>query len=97
MEDMDENCSRELTGKHFDIIYESLVRVIALYFMLSVIFFLLSGDKNPDLKTKFDRETLSYSHDRLQELDPVAANRIHPNDHRKVRHISYYLVILLMI
>lgn len=55
MEDMDENCSRELTG-----------------------------DKNPDLKTKFDRETLSYSHDRLQELDPVAANRIHPNDHRKI-------------
>lgn len=25
------------------------------------------------------------SYERLKEIDPVAANRIHPNDHRKVR------------
>lgn len=36
-----------------------------------------------------ERETLEqdscdYNYDRLRNLDPVAANRIHPNDHRKV-------------
>ncbi|KAL8094259.1 tRNA dimethylallyltransferase 2 [Apium graveolens] len=62
MEDMDENCSRELPG-----------------------------DKLPDLDTEFQREFSSYSHDRLQELDPVAANRIHPNDHRKInQYLSLY-------
>ncbi|KAJ3708673.1 hypothetical protein LUZ61_012378 [Rhynchospora tenuis] len=30
-------------------------------------------------------------YDRLKEIDPVAANRIHPNDHRKVRrYLSLY-------
>ncbi|KZV39629.1 tRNA dimethylallyltransferase 2 [Dorcoceras hygrometricum] len=29
--------------------------------------------------------TCHYTHSRLTNLDPVAANRIHPNDHRKIR------------
>ncbi|ONK79921.1 uncharacterized protein A4U43_C01F11840, partial [Asparagus officinalis] len=28
---------------------------------------------------------LAASYERLKEIDPVAANRIHPNDHRKLR------------
>ncbi|KNA09161.1 hypothetical protein SOVF_156060 [Spinacia oleracea] len=37
-----------------------------------------------------ERETLEedscdYNYDRLRNLDPVAANRIHPNDHRKIK------------
>ncbi|ONK63976.1 tRNA dimethylallyltransferase 2 [Asparagus officinalis] len=27
---------------------------------------------------------LAASYERLKEIDPVAANRIHPNDHRKI-------------
>ncbi|KAK6936170.1 hypothetical protein RJ641_033200 [Dillenia turbinata] len=51
-------------------------------------------------------ENFSDVYDRLKELDPVAANRIHPNDHRKAKqYLSLYartsvlpskLVIMLM-
>ncbi|XP_021716425.1 tRNA dimethylallyltransferase 2-like [Chenopodium quinoa] len=33
----------------------------------------------------FEQGSCDYSYDRLRDLDPVAANRIHPNDHRKIR------------
>ncbi|XP_071690409.1 tRNA dimethylallyltransferase 2 [Rutidosis leptorrhynchoides] len=33
-----------------------------------------------------DQENFSYSYDNLKHLDPVAANRIHPNDHRKINN-----------
>lgn len=42
-------------------------------------------------KIKADRGNNSNlgtaAYDRLKEIDPVAANRIHPNDHRKVRYL----------
>ncbi|KAL1825619.1 hypothetical protein ACET3Z_012397 [Daucus carota] len=55
----------------------------------------LSGDKQNDLELEFQRDTLSHTlshrYDRLQELDPAAANRIHPNDHRKInQYLSLY-------
>lgn len=31
------------------------------------------------------RDGLKYDHNHLKEIDPVSANRIHPNNHRKVR------------
>lgn len=52
-------------------------------------FFVLLGDKLHDLEIKFYGEVFNYSHDRLQEVDPVGANRIYPNDHRKMMHLSY--------
>ncbi|GMP88594.1 hypothetical protein CsSME_00040519 [Camellia sinensis var. sinensis] len=37
------------------------------------------------------RENFCYSYDSLKDLDPVAANRIHPNDHRKInQYLSLY-------
>lgn len=33
----------------------------------------------------FEQGNCDYSYDRLKDLDPVAADRIHPNDHRKIR------------
>lgn len=93
MENMDESVSRELSGNFFDFSLLSLMTLwyvsCLFYFMLTVIL-LLSGDKQNDLELEFQRDTLSHTlshrYDRLQELDPAAANRIHPNDHRKVRH-----------
>ncbi|GMI97242.1 tRNAisopentenyltransferase 2 [Hibiscus trionum] len=36
-------------------------------------------------------DSCNYSYDLLKELDPVAANRIHPNNHRKInRYLSLY-------
>ncbi|KAF8403234.1 hypothetical protein HHK36_011335 [Tetracentron sinense] len=43
----------------------------------------LPGDKQPDFKFDLGGDGFNVSYDRLKELDPVAANRIHPNDHRK--------------
>ncbi|KMT05533.1 hypothetical protein BVRB_7g176560 [Beta vulgaris subsp. vulgaris] len=33
----------------------------------------------------FEQGTCDHSYERLRDLDPVAANRLHPNDHRKIR------------
>ena len=46
--------------------------------------FLFAGDKQADSELELGRENFNYSYDCLKDLDPVAANRIHPNDHRKV-------------
>ncbi|XP_076930977.1 tRNA dimethylallyltransferase 2-like [Bidens hawaiensis] len=46
------------------------------------------GDKEPHMQLMLDQENFSYSYESLKAIDPVAANRIHPNDHRK---ISQYL------
>ncbi|KAL4285384.1 hypothetical protein GQ457_16G008510 [Hibiscus cannabinus] len=36
-------------------------------------------------------DSCNYSYDLLKELDPVAANRIHPNNHRKInQYLSLY-------
>lgn len=46
--------------------------------------FLWTGDKEPHTQLMLDQENFSYSYESLKAIDPVAANRIHPNDHRKV-------------
>ncbi|KAK1426243.1 hypothetical protein QVD17_14912 [Tagetes erecta] len=47
-----------------------------------------NGDKESHIQLVSEQENLSYSYENLKAIDPVAANRIHPNDHRK---ISKYL------
>lgn len=42
------------------------------------------GNKQPDCEFEPVKVYTSYSYDTLKHLDPVAANRIHPNDHRKI-------------
>ncbi|CAA2957156.1 tRNA dimethylallyltransferase 2 isoform X2 [Olea europaea subsp. europaea] len=48
------------------------------------------GDKKPDfeLEPKPMDENGDYTYSHLKDLDLVAANRIHPNDHRKKRTLS---------
>ncbi|KAJ9558921.1 hypothetical protein OSB04_013535 [Centaurea solstitialis] len=46
------------------------------------------GDKQQNIELMPEVGNFSYSHDSLKNIDPIAANRIHPNDHRK---ISQYL------
>nr|VDD13585.1 unnamed protein product [Brassica oleracea] len=45
-------------------------------------FFLL--DEGLDVESISGRDDLSHGYDLLKELDPVAANRVHPNNHRKI-------------
>ncbi|XP_042520402.1 tRNA dimethylallyltransferase 2 [Macadamia integrifolia] len=45
----------------------------------------ISGEKPLDHEVDLAGDNLS-NFDRLKELDPDSANRIHPNDHRKVNH-----------
>ncbi|KAF4369995.1 hypothetical protein G4B88_016156 [Cannabis sativa] len=46
------------------------------------------GDGDIQSLSKLDCEGITDSYDHLKSIDPVAANRIHPNNHRK---ISQYL------
>ncbi|KAK9266399.1 hypothetical protein L1049_025256 [Liquidambar formosana] len=49
------------------------------------------SDPPGDDEVEFGRESFNFSYDCLKDLDPVAANRIHPNDHRKVnQYLSLY-------
>ncbi|KAL1203527.1 tRNA dimethylallyltransferase 2 [Cardamine amara subsp. amara] len=41
-------------------------------------------DQGLDVESVSGRDDLSHGYDLLKELDPVAANRIHPNNHRKI-------------
>ncbi|KAL1557658.1 tRNA dimethylallyltransferase [Salvia divinorum] len=45
------------------------------------------GDNNerPDIELESPDEDCLYTYSRLKDLDPVAANRIHPNDQRKIK------------
>ncbi|KAG2308417.1 hypothetical protein Bca4012_082487 [Brassica carinata] len=43
-----------------------------------------------DVESISGRDDLSHGYDLLKELDPVAANRVHPNNHRK---INQYLTL----
>lgn len=45
---------------------------------------LIVVDESLDVETVSGRDDMSHGYDLLKELDPVAANRIHPNNHRKV-------------
>ncbi|XP_034910050.1 tRNA dimethylallyltransferase 2 [Populus alba] len=50
-----------------------------------------SGDEQADHAADSGRESFNYSYDHLKELDPVAANRLHPNNHRKInQYLNLY-------
>ncbi|KAL4560805.1 hypothetical protein LXL04_032959 [Taraxacum kok-saghyz] len=42
------------------------------------------GDKQQANELMQEEENFNYSYDNLKDIDPIAANRIHPNDHRKI-------------
>uniref|UniRef100_A0A2P2K5U6 Uncharacterized protein n=1 Tax=Rhizophora mucronata TaxID=61149 RepID=A0A2P2K5U6_RHIMU len=46
--------------------------------------YLFIGGKHTDHASD-GQETFSCSYDLLKEIDPTAAKRVHPNNHRKVR------------
>ncbi|OVA03620.1 tRNA isopentenyltransferase [Macleaya cordata] len=49
------------------------------------------GEKQSDYKCESGSDGSTTSYNRLKELDPDAANRIHPNDYRKVnQYLSLY-------
>ncbi|KAL2536153.1 tRNA dimethylallyltransferase 2 [Forsythia ovata] len=50
--------------------------------------FNLPGEKKPDFEIELEPigENGDHTYSHLKDLDPVAANRIHPNDHRKINH-----------
>ncbi|XP_059659353.1 tRNA dimethylallyltransferase 2 isoform X2 [Cornus florida] len=49
------------------------------------------GDKIPDSVLELGPTSFSYNYDCLKDLDPIAANRIHPNDQRKInKYLSLY-------
>ncbi|XP_022755943.1 tRNA dimethylallyltransferase 2 isoform X2 [Durio zibethinus] len=51
----------------------------------------LPGNQQTDHKADFQGDSCNYSYDLLKELDPVAANRIHPNNQRKIKqYLSLY-------
>jgi len=49
-------------------------------------------DQDMVVESVFGRDDLSHGYELLKELDPVAANRIHPNNHRKVRFMICYFL-----
>ncbi|KAE8705810.1 tRNA dimethylallyltransferase 2 [Hibiscus syriacus] len=49
------------------------------------------GNEQTDHMLDVLGDSCNYSYDLLKELDPVAANRIHPNNHRKInQYLSLY-------
>ncbi|PIN25400.1 tRNA delta(2)-isopentenylpyrophosphate transferase [Handroanthus impetiginosus] len=51
----------------------------------------ITGD-NEKPEFELESENCQYTYSHLTELDPVAANRIHPNDQRKIKqYLSLYL------
>ena len=56
-------------------VYEQIMRIVLL-------------EEGLDVESISGRDDLSHGYDLLKELDPVAANRVHPNNHRKVRFTS---------
>lgn len=49
---------------------------------------IFAGGDNLSYELNSKKDSSSSGYDRLKDLDPVAANRIHPNDHRKVRDVE---------
>ncbi|XVF05225.1 hypothetical protein REPUB_Repub05bG0153600 [Reevesia pubescens] len=50
-----------------------------------------SRNEQTDHRPDFHGDSCNYSYDLLKELDPIAANRIHPNNHRKInQYLSLY-------
>lgn len=50
-------------------------------------------NEDMDVESVFGRDDLSRGYDLLKELDPVAANRIHPNNQRKVRFLIRHFLL----
>ncbi|XP_058220279.1 tRNA dimethylallyltransferase 2 isoform X2 [Rhododendron vialii] len=51
----------------------------------------LHGDEPPESELEHGCKNFNYSYDCLKDLDPDAASRIHPNDHRKInQYLSLY-------
>ncbi|CAL0304029.1 unnamed protein product [Lupinus luteus] len=51
----------------------------------------LPGTTQCDISFIAENDSLNDSYDLLKDIDPVAANRIHPNNHRKInQYISLY-------
>lgn len=49
------------------------------------------GDEELGIELNEGRDGLKYDHNHLKEIDPVSANRIHPNNHRKInQYLSLY-------
>ncbi|XP_022142687.1 tRNA dimethylallyltransferase 2 isoform X2 [Momordica charantia] len=49
------------------------------------------GDEVLGIELDEGRYRLKYDHNHLNEIDPVSANRIHPNNHRKIKqYLSLY-------
>nr|GEY19127.1 tRNA dimethylallyltransferase 2 isoform X1 [Tanacetum cinerariifolium] len=49
------------------------------------------GDEQPDTQILPEQENFCYTYESLKVIDPVAANRIHPNDHRKItQYLNLY-------
>ncbi|KAG2674491.1 hypothetical protein I3760_13G138800 [Carya illinoinensis] len=50
-----------------------------------------SGEDQLDHDLDFGRDSSKYGYDHLKDIDPVSANRIHPNNHRKIsQYLSLY-------
>ncbi|XP_009598002.1 tRNA dimethylallyltransferase 2 isoform X1 [Nicotiana tabacum] len=48
-------------------------------------------DEQPDLEVEFTDEEYDCAYNRLKDIDPVAANRIHPNNDRKInQYLNLY-------
>lgn len=78
-EDMDESCFGSLSG------IKRLFYFTCIYTLNTVLYRLFfTGDEPVGPDSDLARDSSSCSYDLLKDLDPVAANRIHPNNYRKV-------------
>lgn len=48
-------------------------------------FFFIGDNEKLEIEHETSNENMVYTYSHLQDIDPAAANRIHPNDQRKVR------------
>ncbi|ESR37556.1 hypothetical protein CICLE_v10028244mg [Citrus x clementina] len=85
-EDMDESCFGSLSG------IKQLFYFTCIYTLNTVLYRLFfTGDEPVGPDSDLARDSSSYSYDLLKDLDPVAANRIHPNNYRKInQYLSLY-------
>lgn len=63
------------------------------YHLEIIISVLTAADEPVEPELEHGGENFNYSYDCLKDLDPDAANRIHPNNNRKVRLlVDFYFV-----
>lgn len=85
-EDLDESFQNQSLG-----IFDSVAFKFAFKTSIVDILYGFTGDELTDQVPDFGRSNFN-SYDYLKDLDPVAANRIHPNNHRKVEIASHFLL-----